>query len=120
MEELRGRVATLEVELAEAQKQENEARAVARNFEEFIGNPGNAINKAKLYDEGMSWLGASFGPKIIRFLVDYKIKMEKILARIQAIYQDRLELPIQASESSAAPTSTSQQEPQPVLGVAIS
>ena len=53
MGELRGRIVALEVELAEAHNQENEVRAIAWNFEEFISNPGNVVNKAKLYDEGM-------------------------------------------------------------------
>ena len=114
MGELKGRIAALKDELVEAQKQENNVRVVARNFEEFIGNPGDVVNKAKLYDKGMSWLGASPTPKIIRFLVDYNIKMEKVLAEIRAIYQDCPEQQhVQAQEQPVTPTSTSQVEPQP-------
>ena len=82
MEELRGRISAMEVELAKARKQMKEALAVARKFKEFIGNMDDVINKAKLYDKGMSQLRASPKPKIIWFLVDYNIKMEKVMVGI--------------------------------------
>ena len=45
MEELRGSIAAIKVKLIEAQKKNNKAQAVARNFKEFISNPGKVVRR---------------------------------------------------------------------------
>ena len=47
MEELKGRIASLEAEVAEARSQRDKSTMVARKFEEFVENPSNIVNKAK-------------------------------------------------------------------------
>ena len=50
-----------------------------RMFQSFIGNPSEVVNNAQLYDEDMGQLEASPRSKIVRCLVDYNTKMEKLL-----------------------------------------
>ena len=103
MDELKERIAALEIKLVEAWKQESEACTIAWNFKKFIGNSDDVVNKARLYDKETSQQSASLGPKIIRFLVDYDRKIEKVLIDIWEIYNNR---PEQALEQPAAPVST--------------
>ena len=56
------------------QKKKNKALEVARKFQEYVGNLGEVVNKAKLYDKGMFQLGSASGPKIMWFLVGYVAK----------------------------------------------
>ena len=79
--------AIAEVELLAARKERDEATALNWMFQTFIGNPSDVINKARLYDEGTSQLGAPIGVKIVWFLVDYNTKMEKLLKGMQALLQ---------------------------------
>ena len=51
VEELKGKIETMEVELVAAQKEWDEVTAINRTFWYFIKNPGDVINKVKLYDE---------------------------------------------------------------------
>ena len=89
---------------------------MARRFDEFIGNPGDVVNKAKLNNEGMATPRASPGPKIVRFLVDYNAKMDKVLAGIRAIRQGLDTVPsAQPEPRTPAPASTSQPQPDPQL-----
>ena len=63
-------------ELLESQKKTNKAVEVAWKFLEYIGNLGNVVNKAKLYDKGMEQLELASKAKINKVLVDYSAKME--------------------------------------------
>ena len=86
---------------------------VARKFDKFVGNPSDIVNKAKLYNKSMTRLGALHGPKIIQFLVNYNVKMEKVLAGIRTIHQDSLgKQPAQLERQATIIASTS--KPQPV------
>ena len=81
-EELKARIISLEAKVAKAQNQRDEATTVAWKFDEFVRNPSDVVNKAKLYDKGMSRSAASLGPMIVQFLVDYHAKVEKVLVGI--------------------------------------
>ena len=99
--ELKSQVTTKEVELKEmealkattkaklmgAWERQNKALAISRKFHDFIGHAGDVINKAQLYNEGMGQPGASPRPKVIRCLVDYDSKMEKLLKEMRALLQ---------------------------------
>ena len=49
-------------------------------------HPGDVVNKAKLYDESMGQPGVLLAPKVIRCLVDYNTKMEKLLKEMQVLF----------------------------------
>ena len=75
------------MELVAARKERDKATTINRMFQSFIGNLGNVVNKTRLYHEGMSRPRASPGPKLVRFLVDYNIKMEEVLKEMHTLLQ---------------------------------
>ena len=76
--------------------------AISRKFHDFIGHPGDVVNKACLCDDGMSQPGAPPGFKIIRCLVDYNTKMEKLLKEMRTLLQPAKQR--QESEPAQQPT----------------
>ena len=77
----------VEVELVVARRVRDEVTTISRMFQDFVGNSGNVINKARLYDQGMNQSGALTRRKIVRFLVDYNTKMEKLVKGMRALLQ---------------------------------
>ena len=76
---MRALKATVDEELVSAQEDRDKAEAISHKFHEFVGHLGDVVNKAWLYDEGSSQQRTPNGAKIVRFLVDYNAKMEKLL-----------------------------------------
>ena len=54
-------------------------------IQEFIGNPGNVVNKAHLFDNNVKTKGQLSAPKIIAILVNFGRKMEATLVEIQKL-----------------------------------
>ena len=50
---------------------------------EFIGNPGNVVNKAYLFDNDIKNGGQLLLPKIITILVDFGYRMEGTLVEMR-------------------------------------
>ena len=86
-EELKSRIEAIELELAVARKERDEVTSLNWMFQTFIGNHGEVVNKARLYDEGMGQQRVSSGPKVIRCLVDYNTKIEMLLKEMRALFQ---------------------------------
>ena len=68
---------------------------LAQKFQEYVGNPSNMVNKAKLYDKGMLQLRAASGQKIVWFLVDYAVKIDRILAAIRVLFVESKTTPLE-------------------------
>ena len=51
----------------------------------FLGNPGDMLNKAWLYDHGLRQPSTDSGVKMMRCMVDYGLKMEKTLKELRAL-----------------------------------
>ena len=100
-EELEGMTKAMEVKQATAQKERDEAKTINRMFQTFIGNLSEVVNKAWLYEEGMDQSRASPRPKIVRCLVDYNTKMEKLLKEMQALLHSTED---QEQQSAPEPT----------------
>ena len=62
----------------------NTAKMLAR-IQNFIGNPDEVVNKAKLFDAGVLKEGLQLGPKLVSVLVDYGEKMETTLLEMKTI-----------------------------------
>ena len=99
-----------------------------------MGNPGDILNKARLFDHGLKQPTTNSGVKMMRCMVDYGLKMEKTLKELQALLQptgSQLELvgtPRVGPSTTPAPTSSPEfvippatqldpllQEPIPIL-----
>ena len=112
----------VEEKLMRTREDRNKALAIFRKFYDFKMHLGDVVNKAQLYNASMDQPGASLGPKVIRCLVDYNIKMEKLLKELRALFQpngqqqapEPSQLPIPALvtipsiqlQASTAPTGT--------------
>ena len=75
------KVATFE-ELVYVREDRNKANAISWKVHNFVGHPGDVVNKARLYNKSVGQLGALPAPKGIWCLVDYNAKMEKLLKKI--------------------------------------
>ena len=53
---------------------------------DYIGNSRDIINKAKLFDSRLRRAGQVSKAKVITILVDYGLKMEKILKEMKTMF----------------------------------
>ena len=79
LQEMRALKAVANIELVRVREDRDKAEAISHKFHEFVEQPGDIINKARLYDEGARHQGTPTGANLVRFLVDYNTKMEKLL-----------------------------------------
>ena len=107
LKELKDRVKAIEVELKSIREDRDKAVVMARKFHTFMGYPGDIVNKARLYDESTSQPGTLSGAKVIRCMVDYSTKIEKLLREMCILLQ-----PIGAQPEPAS--TTQQPTPAPV------
>ena len=77
----------IEEELKSARKDWDKAVVMARKFHASMGYLGDVVNKARLYDESTSQLGTSSGAKVIKCMVDYSTKIEKLLREMRILLQ---------------------------------
>ena len=76
---MRALKAAIDAEFGRVRENWDRAEAISRKFHEFVGQLGDVVNKAQLYDEGAWHQGTPTGANLVRFLVDYNTKMEKLL-----------------------------------------
>ena len=114
MEEFKDWIKVMDEELKCVREDRDKAVVMARKFHAFVGYPGNVVNKDWLYDESTSQPGTSSRPKIIRCMVDYNIKIKKLLREMRILLQPIGQQPEQAP-ATQQPTleSTGQQPPAP-------
>ena len=70
-----------------AQEKWDKAKEVPRKIHAFMGYSGDVVNKACLYDQYAKQPETTSGPKVIRCMVDYSTKMEKLLKELHALLQ---------------------------------
>ena len=70
----------------------------------FIGNPGDVVNKAHLFDNDIKTRGQLSLPKIITILVEFGCRMEGTLAEMQKLGAGPQLEPIRAPLPSPKPT----------------
>ena len=60
----------------------------------FLGSPGDVLNKARLFDHGLKQPATDSGVKMMRCMIDYSQKMEKMLKELRSLLKptgDQLE-----------------------------
>ena len=92
----------LEEELKSAREDRDKAVVMAQKFHASVGYPGDVVNKARLYDESTSQPGTSLRAKVIRCMVDYSTKIEKLLRENRILLQ-----PVEAQSEPAPAGNTS-------------
>ena len=85
MEELTNRISAVEEEVKTTRAEWNKAKEVAQKIHFFLEFPGDVLNKARLYNQGLRQPTTNLGVQMMRCMVDYNTKMEKTLKELRKI-----------------------------------
>ena len=102
-------------EKVRAHEEQEKAVTMAKKFHAFVGFLGDVVTKARLYDKSMKKLEVVPAPKVLRMLLDYSGKVEKLLGELCTLLQhgeQREEA--RPSESCPEPDPESVLRPEPV------
>ena len=67
------------------QEEREKAVTMARKFHSFVEYPGDVVTKARLYDESMKKPKVVPAPKVLRALIDFSGKVEKLLGELRTL-----------------------------------
>ena len=104
--ELKDRMKEAEKEVKAARTKRDKSKEIAHKVSKFLGSLCDVLNKARLFDHGLKQPATNSGVKIMRCMIDYSQKMEKMLKELRTILQPtegRLE---QAGTPGAGPSTT--------------
>ena len=82
-----------------------------------MGFPSDIVNKAGLYDQGLKQLETALGAKMMRCMVDYGTKMEKLLKELRKLLQPIGVQPEPALASTPTPGQSTVPTPTPNPGI---
>ena len=91
---------------------------MAKTFHAFVGFASDVVTKARLYEECMKKLEVVPAPKILRMLVDFSGKVEKLLGELRILLQHderRQEAGPSKQRPESDPRPTSRPEPTSLL-----
>lgn len=80
---LSSRVNWVEGELAQVKLKEKEALQLIKNLTELITQPFKTVTKAALLESKLAQEGSLTGSLVVRILVDYNSRMEKVLEEMR-------------------------------------
>ena len=83
--ELKDRIRAIEKEVKTARAERNRSKEVTQKVYGFLENPGDMVNKVRLYDHGLKQPSTDSGVKMMRCMVDYGLKMEKTLKELRTL-----------------------------------
>ena len=104
VEDLKNRIKVAEKEVKTARAERDKSKEVAQKVHRFLGNPGDVLNKARLFDHGLKQPMTDSGVKMMRCMVDYGLKMEKMLKELRALLQPTESQPEQVGTPGARPS----------------
>ena len=104
--ELKNRIKVVEKEVKTARAERDKSKEVAQKVYGFLRNPGNVLNKARLFDHGLKQPTTNSGVKMMRCMVDYDLKMEKTLKELRALFQSTGAQPEPVGTPGAGPSTT--------------
>ena len=104
--ELKDRMKEAEKEVKAARTERDKSKEIAQKVSKFLGSPGDVLNKARLFDHGLKQPATDSGVKIMRCMIDYSQKMEKMLKELRTLLQLTEGRPEQAGTPGAGPSTT--------------
>ena len=104
--ELKDQITAMEKEVKTARTEWDKSKEVTQKVCGFLGNPGDVLNKARLYDHGLKQPSTNFGIKMMRCMVDYGLKMEKTLKELRELLHSTGAQPEPVGTPSAGPSTT--------------
>ena len=113
VEELKNWITAIEEEVKTSRAKWDKAKEVARKIHSFLGFPGDVLNKAQLYDQGLRQPTTDSGVKIMCCMVDYSSKIEKMLKELRALLHPTEPQLEPAAILSAGPSTVPAPTPSP-------
>ena len=83
--ELKDRMKELEREAKAARTERHKSKEVAQRVSNFLGSPGDMLNKARFFNHGLKHPATDSGVKIMCCMIDYSQKMEKTLKELRSL-----------------------------------
>ena len=74
-------------EKVRVEEEHQKAVTISKKFHAFVEFAGDVVTKVRLYDECMKKLEVVPSPKILRMLVDFSGKVEKLLGELRMLLQ---------------------------------
>ena len=93
-------------EVKTTRAEQNKSKEVTQKVCGFLENPGDVLNRARLYDHGLKQPSTDSGVKMMRCIVDYGLKMEKTLKELRVFLHSTLVQPEPAGTPRAGPNTT--------------
>ena len=103
--ELKDRIRAME-EVKTARVERDKSKEVTQKVCGFLGNPGDMLNKARLYDHGLKQPSIDSGVKMMRCMVDYGLRMEKFLKELRVLLHSTGAQPEPVGTPGAGPNTT--------------
>ena len=85
MDELWNRIAAIEEEAKIAKAERDKSKEVAQKIHGYLGFPSDVLIKAHLYDHSLKQPTTDSGVKMMCYMVDYGLKLEKTLKELRAL-----------------------------------
>ena len=85
--ELKDGVKEAEKEVKAARTERDRSKEIAQQVSKFLGSLGDVLNKAQLFDHGLKQPATDSGVKMMRCIIDYSQKMEKMLKELRTLLQ---------------------------------
>ena len=104
--ELKDQIKAVEKEAKAARVERDKSKEVAQKVYRFLGNPGDMLNKARLFDHGLKQPATDFGVKMMQCMVDYGLKMEKTLKELRLLLHPTETQPEPVGTPRARPNTT--------------
>ena len=104
--ELKDQIRAMEKEVKTASAERDKSKEVTQKVCRFLENPGDVLNKARLYDHGLKQSSTDSGIKMMRCMVDYGLKMEKTLKELRALLHSTGAQPELVGTPGAGPSTT--------------
>ena len=111
--ELKNRIAAVEKEVKTARAERDKSKEVAQKIHDYLGYPGDVLNKAQLYDHGLKQPTTDSGVKMMRCMVDYGLKLEKTLKVLRSLLHPTGAQPEPVGTPGAGPSTTPIPTPSP-------
>ena len=106
-------IAAVEKEVKTARTKRDKAKIVAQKIHGYLGFPSNVFNKARLYDHGLKQPTTDLGMKMMHCMVDYGLKLEKMLKEVHALLHPTGAQPEPVGTPGAGPSTAPASTPSP-------
>ena len=104
--ELKDRIKAVEKEAKAARAERDKSKEVAQKVYRFLENPGDVLNKARLFDHSLKQPATDSGVKMMRCMVNYGLKMEKTLKELCLLLHPTRTQPEPVGTPGAGPSTT--------------